>query len=274
MKGQRYTEEQLDFLRSGYATMSIQGLTPAFNAQFCQTKTKGQIKAALNNHRITCGRKHVERIFTAHLYTSEQVNFLKENYKGRSVVELTVLFNSHFGTDKTPRQIKTFVHNRGIVSGRTGRFEKGSQPWNTGTKGATRANVTSFKKGEVPKNLKPLGTERICQKEGFVLIKVPERNPYTGAPTRYKHKHVYVWEQNYGSVPEGKVVAFRDGDKLNCEPENLMLITRAELLHLNQANYKTAPAELKPSLLALAKLKAKTFSCFHKQKEQGRGKDA
>lgn len=257
MKRNRYTPEQLEFLRTGYATMAIRQLTPVFNAKFGESKTAGQLKAALNNHRITCGRKGGERIHFAHLYTEEQVQFLRDNYQGRSVAELTALFNKRFGASMTVLQIKAFVSNRGITSGRTGCFEKGSKPWNLGVKGYMGANPTSFKKGSVPPNRKPLGTERICSKDGFVLIKIAEPNPYTGFPTRYKHKHVHVWEQKHGPVPKGHVVSFRDGVKLNCEPENLMLLTRKELLCLNLHNYKDAPAELKPSVLALAKLEAK-----------------
>ncbi len=244
-------------MRTGYATMAIRQLTPAFNAEFGESKTERQLKAALNNHRITCGRKYGERIHFAHLYTEEQVQFLRDNYQGRSVAELTALFNERFVAAMTVLQIKAFVSNRGITSGRTGRFGKGSKPWNLGVKGCMGANPTSFKKGSVPPNRKPLGAERICSKDGFVLVKIAETNPYTGFPTRYKHKHVHVWEQNHGPVPKGHVVSFRDGDKLNCEPGNLMLLTRKELLCLNLHNYRETPDELKPSVLALAKLEAK-----------------
>lgn len=77
-------------------------------------------------------------------------------------------------------------------------------------------------------------------------------------------KHVHVWEQTHGPVPDGMVVVFRDGDKLNINPQNLMIVSRAELLRLNKRGYKNAPADLKPSILALAKLEVKTFS---KQKD-------
>lgn len=257
MKRNRYTPEQLEFLRAGYATMSTRGLTPAFNAEFGLDKTEIQIRATLKNHRITCGRKPGERFHSAHLYTEEQVQFLRDNYQGRSVAELTALFNERFVAAMTKLQIKAFVSNRGITSGRTGQFEKGHASWNKGVKGYMGPNRTSFKKGQAPPNRKPLGTERICPKDGFIQIKVAEKDPYTGFPTRYKHKHVHVWGQLHGPVPKGHVVSFIDGDKLNCEPENLMLLTRKELLCLNLHNYKDTPAELKPSVLALAKLEAK-----------------
>lgn len=192
-------------------------------------------------------------------YTAEQFALLRVWYSSMSVSELTPAFNAKFGTDRTQQQIKTYVHNHGIRSGRTGCFEKGSKPWNTGTKGLTKPNTGNFKKGGIPGNLKPLGAERICSKDGFVLVKIAEKNPYTEALTRYKHKHIVVWEQTHGPAPEGMVIAFRDGDKMNCDINNLMLISRAELLRLNQYNYKEAPEELKPSLLALTKLEVKVF---------------
>ena len=174
---------------------------------------------------------------------------------------LTKAFNALFGTDRTWQQTKMFVSNRGIASGRTGRFEKGHMPWNNGSKGygLTGANKRSFKKGNVPANRKPLGTERIDSEDGYILIKVAEKDPNTGFPTRYKHKHVHIWEQANGPVPKGMVVVFKDSDKINCEPENLILISRAELLNLNRHDYKHIPAELKPNVLVLAKLQVKTW---------------
>ncbi|KKN36014.1 hypothetical protein LCGC14_0777910 [marine sediment metagenome] len=241
--------------------MNIHGLAKAFNNRFGTDKTDVAIKSALSSHRITCGREAKDRLISRfRIFNPEQAQFLKNNYGGRSIAETTVLFNGRFGTDRTLQQIKTFVRNRGITSGRTGFFVKGHTSWNKGTKGLTSRNKTSFNKGNVPPNRKPLGTERICPKDGFIQIKISEKNPYTGFPTRYKHKHVHIWEQTNGPVPKGMVVAFIDGDKTRCELDNLMLISRAELLNLNQHGYKDTPAELKPSVLALSKLQVKTWA--------------
>ena len=184
---------------------------------------------------------------------------------------LTRAFNERFGTDKTYQQIKTFISNRCIISGRTGQFEKGHTPWNKGTKGQglTGPNKRSFKKGNVSANRKLLGTERIDSKDGYILIKVAEKDPNTGFPTRYKHKHVHIWEQANGPVPKGMVVLFKDSDKTNFEPENLMLISRAELLCLNRHAYKNMPAELKPNVLVLAKLQVKTWGKEKRRTENG-----
>lgn len=193
-------------------------------------------------------------------YTTGQLEFLRIGYPAMSAKNLTLAFNAQFGANKTEQQIKTVTGNHGIKSGRSGYFENGHKPWNTDTKGRTGANARSFKKGNVPANRKQIGSERICPKNGFVSIKVAEQNPYTGSPTRYKHKHVHIWERDNGPVPKGMVVAFRDSDKTNIEPENLMLISRAELLRLNKHDYKNTPEELKPSVLAMTRLEVKALT--------------
>lgn len=259
----RYTQNQIGFLRAGYQSMNARGLARAFNAEFGTDKTESAIKATLCNHKIRCGRKPKDRIVECRqtVYTEEHAQFLQANYSGHTVRELTKLFNDRFGMNKTDIQIKAFISRKGIISGRDGRFKKGNAPWNVGTKGQglTGPNKGSFKKGHIPGNTKPLGDERIDPKDGYILVKVAEKNPYTGASTRYKHKHVHIWEQENGPAPDGMVVIFRDGDKRNFDPDNLVLITRSELVRLNQSGYKDIPAELKPSFLTMIQLKVKTF---------------
>ena len=194
-------------------------------------------------------------------YTQDQIDFLRVGYQSMNVRGLARAFNAEFGTNKTDIQIKAFISRKGITSGRDGRFKKGNAPWNVGTKGQglTGPNKGSFKKGHIPGNTKPLGAERIDPKDGYILVKVAEKNPYTGAATRYKHKHAHIWEQQFGPVPDGMVVIFRDGDKRNFDLDNLVVITRSELVRLNQSGYKDIPAELKSSFLTMIQLKVKTF---------------
>jgi len=262
----KYTADHLLFLEIGYQLMNVEDLTSAFNFQFKVKKTEIAIKAALNNHSITCGRAHGDRFINHRtLFSQEQVDFAKEYYTSHSRVGLTSLLNKKFKTDFTVNQIISMVKRNKIRSGRTGHYEKGNVPWLTGTKGIAKPNSGSFKKGSVPGNIRPMGSERICEKDGFILVKVKEKNPYTGADTRYKHKHIHNWEKAYGPVPEGMVVVFKDADRLNPEPENLILLSRAELLRINKRGYKTAPGELRSCILALAKLEVKTFSLTQKK---------
>lgn len=168
-------------------------------------------------------------------YSEAHIEFLAKGYKKKSIKDLTKAFNAKFNMNKTAVQIKSALSNRGIVAGRTGRFEKGN----------------------IPHNAMPLGSERTSSSHGYVFIKVAEKNPYSDAKTRYKYKHIHIWEQANGPVPEGYVVIFKDGDKKNFLQDNLILVSRKELLVLNQNNYKSTPREIKPSVMRLSKLQAK-----------------
>jgi len=258
-----YTREQLQFLQKGCLWMAIGKLTAAFNSRFGLDKTEGQIKSTLKNHKIRGGRAvKAGNRNDRRLLSIEQKSFVKEMYPFHSVACVTAALNRRFGLAIKTSQLKTYVFNHGIKSGRDGCFVQGGQPWNTGTKGTgtCKPNSGTFRKGNVPGNIRPLGAERIDTKDGYVHVKVTEENPYTGAKTRFKAKHVVVWEQHNGPVPKGMVVRLINGDPENCAPENLMLVTRAEHLRLTQLKFKEFPEEIKQTVVAIAKLDVKTFS--------------
>lgn len=190
---------------------------------------------------------------TGSAYTDEQLSWLRDNYAVKPYSILVVEFNQRYGQNRTADAIKGILFRKGIRSGRTGCFEKGLIPWNQGKKGYMGANVTSFKKGNMPWTKKPLYTERIS-KDGYIEISVPERNPFTGAESRFKGKHLWLWEQEHGPLPKGHVVIFSDGDNRNFASDNLLLVTREELLQLNWNRYHHQPAEVKPTILAMVKL--------------------
>lgn len=192
-------------------------------------------------------------------YTVEHGVFITEKYGTMTRADLVNEFNKRFDIKLTIGKLKNFLSNRKISLGEnSGRFQKGHKPWNTGSKGLslTGPNSGTFKKGSVPPNRKPLWSER-SDPDGYTWMKVPEEDPYTGFPTRYKLKHKWIYEQKYGPVPKGHIVIFKDQNKRNFDPENLEAIKRADLARLNQAGYKKAPGELKPSIMALCRLKTK-----------------
>lgn len=89
-----------------------------------------------------------------------------------------------------------------------------------------RAKHTMFKKGHVPINHRPVGSERV-NVDGYIEIKVEE-------PKKWKLKHNVVWETHNGPIPKGYVVIFLDRDKMNVSINNLKLIKRSELLIMNR----------------------------------------
>jgi hypothetical protein len=255
----RYTKQQLEFLREGYLKMRVPALTEAFNAEYGLDLKPRSIKSVLQNHKFTCGRKPGFAKGERSEYTQEHLDFLREHYPHMSRRELTRAFNERFGKQKTHDQIHALIKRFRITCGRSGNFEKGHKPWNTGTKGLVPPNSGQFKPGNIPANLREMGAELI-DRDGYVQIKIAETNPYTGAKTRFKLKQDAVWEAVHGPIPKGHKVRFLDGDKLNCALENLELVTNAEHLHMNRVGYSEVPPDLKPVAKTLIKLEVKTFA--------------
>ena len=42
------------------------------------------------------------------------------------------------------------------------------------------------------------------------------------------YEHRYIWEQNYGTIPNGNIIHHKDGNKLNNDIENLECMTIGE----------------------------------------------
>lgn len=125
-------------------------------------------------------------------------------------------------------------------------FRKGHIPANKGLRrpgwSAGRMAETQFRKGErrgqAAQNWKPIGTV-LPDAEGYLRLKV--RDAVHGKEaTGFGNTKVWpllrrhVWEQHFGAIPKGYVIAFKDGWRQNCEPENLECISRTELARRNR----------------------------------------
>ena len=201
----------------------------------------------------------VENKGPRHIWSDEEKQYLAEITPGRGYKEIQSMMSCKFGFDYTRHQIKGAITRNKLNTGRTGRFEKGRATWNKGTKGLTKANVTSFKKGQKPHNYKPLGSERIT-KDGYCEIKVSD----TGR--RWKSKHLVVYEKHHGKVPRGSVVIFLDGDKRNFDIDNLHLVTRNQLAMLNKNSLIQKDAELTKTAINVVDLMKKISAMEKKDK--------
>ena len=188
----------------------------------------------------------------AHRYTSEQVEFITAHVNDRSNTELTELFNKYFGLNLEVNQIKAFKANRKLSSGLTGQFHKGHVPFNKGKKGISYEGMkaTQFKKGNKPWTYKPVGSERVTTKGGYLEVKIAD-------PNKWKGKHILIWEAANGPVPKGHVVIFGDGNKRNFDLDNLVLVSRKQLAMLNKYNLIKGDAELTKTGLLVADIKLK-----------------
>lgn len=201
----------------------------------------------------------VENKGPRHIWSDEEKQYLAEITPGRGYKEIQSMMSCKFGFDYTHHQIKGAITRNKLNTGRTGRFEKGHATWNKGTKGLTKANVTSFKKGQKSHNYKPVGSERIT-KDGYCEIKVSD----TGR--RWKSKHVLIYEKHHGKVPRGSVVIFLDGDKRNFDIDNLHLVTRGQLAMLNKNNLIQKDADLTKTAINVVDLMKKISAMEKKDK--------
>ena len=194
-----------------------------------------------------------------HIWSDEEKQYLAEITPGRGYKEIQSMMSCKFGFDYTHHQIKGAITRNKLNTGRTGRFEKGHATWNKGTKGLTKANVTSFKKGQKSHNYKPLGSERIT-KDGYCEVKVSD----TGR--RWRPKHVLIYEKHHGKVPKGSAVIFLDGDKRNFDIDNLYLVTRSQLAMLNKNSLIQKDADLTKTAINVVDLMKKISAMEKKDK--------
>lgn len=180
----------------------------------------------------------------AHNYTKEQVDFIRENVTGIGNAELTLMFNRHFRLNLDISQIKAFKKNHKLISGLDGHFKKGHVPFNKGKKGLGGWGPTQFKKGNIPHNYVPVGSERV-NSEDYVLIKVAN-------PNKWKFKHRLIWEEHNGPIPEGHAVIFGDRNNRNFDINNLILVSNDQLLALNRNKLIQNDADLTRSAIIIA----------------------
>lgn len=112
-----------------------------------------------------------------------------------------------------------------------------------------KCRATMFKKGDVPANHMEVG-EYTHTTDGYLIRKVKETGPQW---ERFEFVHRTVWEEHNGPVPEGKMVSFLDGNKDNCNIENLVLIDNEENLEMNRSRLRFADPERTKTGVLVAK---------------------
>lgn len=216
-----------------------------------------------------------------HTYTLEDVNYIRDNYAMMSSREIA----AHIGCSHTA--VSQIAHRMGLYKSkkwiadrarertmepnhgsRHYRYQPGHIPAQKGIpqrewmtpEGIVASTRTRFTPGHRPANYRPVGSERV-NVFGYREIKV-EDNRFGWRPL-----HRVVWEREHGAVPPGHRIAFRDGNKLNCELSNLELITAAEMARRNNIhNYPEGFREL-------VRMRGRLTREINKQKRQNNGNE-
>lgn len=260
-----YSVEEMAWLQANRA-MIISDYHRAFVAAFGRADVAaGHLHALRKRLGWKVGRQPGRFAGRHTRFSPAEIAWLREN-RTLPIADYHRAFMAAFSrADVTAENLHGLRKRQGWKTGRTGRFEKGRTSENKGKRcalgtGGLHPNAvrTQFRKGASPQNYRGPGHEYVDSQSGYVVLIVDQTNPWSGAATRPVLKHRHLWEQAHGPIPDDMCLKCLDGDKANSDPSNWELVPRAILPRLNGRfglGYDAAPAELKPTIMAVAKLK-------------------
>ena len=183
-----------------------------------------------------------------HMWKEEEKEYIKDicSYSTRKEIQ-EALYNK-FNIRFTIQQLKGVMSRNKLYIGEEG-LKKTRTAWNKGTKGICKPNSVSFKKGNPSPNKRKIGDERITR-DGYTEVKIQE-------PNVWKLKHRIIYEKYYGPVPADHIILFADKNKQNFDINNLLLVSRNELMKINWNGLQKDDPELTKIGLLVARVMVK-----------------
>lgn len=258
MPAKTWTDEQYAILDSEYPTANLKELAGRLG------KTQGAIKSKALIRKL-------KRSPEAGFWNQERTEKLKTLYADHTNEEIAKTIGS------TPsavggrafklklRKSKEFLFRCSSKSF----FAKGHQPMNKGRKQTEymsakqieKSKATQFRKGDLPKNHKPVGYQRITR-DGYIEVKTRE-------PKVFELKHRLVWREHNGDIPLGCNIQFKDGNRQNVCIENLYMISRSEQLRTENSLHARYPEEIRHLIQLKGALNRQINKATEKQQKNG-----
>lgn len=180
-----------------------------------------------------------------HKWSKEEKKYLAEIVTGRYLKEVTELMNKKFEYQFTEMQVRAAIKRYGLKMGVQTQWQKGHVPYNKGTRGVSKANKGSYKKGNIPINVAPIGAERIHQ--GYTQVKVSEKK------WELKQRVMYEKYHNVKLKPQD-VVIFLNRNKKDFSKENLYLIDRETQMYMAKNDLWSGDPELNKTAVKIAEI--------------------
>ena len=256
----KWPEEVVDWMRDNTAGRTTKELTMIINQQGFDKKygmvfTEGIIKSAKSRYGFKSGTTSGNPKGYSTKYPEGKEQYIRSIAKGKKSGEIAKAVSEHFGIEFTESNCRAYKRNHKISSGIDCRFKKGNEPANKGKamgrEQYAKCQATMFHKGDIPANHMEVG-EYTHTTDGYLIRKVQEKGTQR---ERFEYVHRKVWEEHNGPIPDGKMVSFLDGNKDNCDIDNLVLLDNKENLEMNRSNLRFSNAEFTKVGVTVAKLK-------------------
>lgn len=189
---------------------------------------------------------------------TEQVQYIKDNYlampekkMARQLGRSSCFVRGIMKAEKLTVPI-AIIEKRKAAS----QFKKGQTAFNKGKKQSEymspekikAVQKTQFKPGIIPHN---------TQFDGHIAIRESKGYSYAWiriSKGKYVLLHRHIYQMIYGKIPNHVNVQFKDGNTLNCHPDNLYTISRSHQSIINKLGGKKVPVELHQSILLIQEL--------------------
>ena len=235
-------------------------------------KSRGSVIGLVSVGRLPC------------VWTPEADARLRRLVKTHTYDECAKILNDE-GYNFSARAIKSHVFVLGIRRPENvGQFQPGhtsgcvKRPgWRNSTSFAQRPQATreDYRRGNLPMNVVPLGTVKVRESprkgKPVMYVKIDAPNPYTNAWGAWVQLSRHTWKQAHGPIPSGHVIMYLDGDTLNCDLDNLVMLTRGELAVLNKhygAEMDQAQASKSRELQVAVVNLARVHRATHRRKKE------
>lgn len=254
------TPQMETYFKENRLTMSSTELGEKFNIG------KGYVRKYLIKNNLQLTRKQSQKIASSKMrgrtnFTKKEDEYIISNYLNIPVKTMAnQIGRSGYGVIVALKRLGLVIPKQLCEQRKEfGMYRKGHAPANKGKKqvdymspeAIEKTKATRFQKGQIPANA--IGVEN-----GDIVIRNMHNYKKSYKWIRvslgiWEMLHVNNWEKINGPVPKGYILRFKDGDTMNCEPENLELIDRKTNMELNSIH--RYPAHVKKSIRLIGKLK-------------------
>ena len=268
-----YPEEVQRFIADHSEEYSRKELSEELKARFNFEKSPEALNSWCKARKLKSKPRSGRQCPELSKYPAEMHRYIREIAYGRGYKEIAQMVNERFGDGTiNSKQVNSYLKNHKIKTGRTGYFHKGHVPW---TKGKRLEEIikdpekrrgfyeNQFRKGNEPHNTLPVGSI-VKNVDGYLLRK---KQMEGGQWDRWELLHRAVWEEHNGPIPEGMMIAFKDSNPLNCDIDNLILISRAEHAAMNLRGYRSQDPDLTVAGLTVVRIDQRCKAIMKEKKQ-------